>query len=264
MLLRLGGAALLALGLALPACAGFDYTPPSTPEKPASHCDHGKLSACAESCRAGLEGACDALGARTCKEGSILECRAACDGDNLAACDALAEMYENGDRVDRDDDQAIALHDRACAKGRRSSCTAAGDDVRQEMTKEGADTERLTERAIRYFDAGCDKSKPDEGDWSTWTIPWTTGPSNLACAQLVLLAPERILPALEAKCGDPSRYHPDKDREYPDACAILAGGKTIPRAAKELGLRQLCARDPQSESCGRLKDLAVTAREGAP
>jgi hypothetical protein len=240
---------------------------PDPPPPPTDDCPHGTLAACAASCNAHVDRACDELGQRTCTEGSVLECRAACDGDNDAACRALGELYERGNRVAQSDEAALEIYDRACKKGRRWGCTSAGDLLvshersywymlgRERSEPSYAGPPGGLARAISYYDEGCDRVDPAAGSWIRWK--WGAANGN-ACAQLVYAAPERVLSAFEARCAEPpiaDRDHYWRDRT--DPCSIVVESDAAPRAAKVFAMQRICARDPQSDACGRLKDLAA-------
>jgi hypothetical protein len=241
---------------------------PDVPPPPSDDCPDGTLAACAASCAARVERACDELGKRTCTEGSVLECNAACDGGNDAACRALGAMYESGTRVARSEDSALELYDRECKKGRRWACSDAGDVlVRREQAHwddlgptHGAsdspgDPEMLA-RTLSYYDAGCDKDDPGAGDWRHWV--WGRSWGN-ACAQLLYASPDRILPALEARCTEgprPGEHENWLDRA--DPCTLVADSGASTTMAKSAAMQRICARNAQSEYCGRLKDIGTS------
>jgi hypothetical protein len=236
------------------------FASPAPRVEEADHdCRHGALAECAASCQAAIGQSCDELGKRVCKEGSVDECQASCDAGNAAACDALAEMYDRGWRVEQSGAKALGLYDKQCKRGRRRSCGLAGEVLRRQLDDEGpgdAHDAEVTARAVEYFDAGCDRSAPEAGDWTSWDAPG--GAAGNACAQLLRLAPERITPALEARCAQASRGD-DAER----ACELVVESRASPAAARAAAARKVCGDDPEGDACARLEDL-VASPGGAP
>jgi hypothetical protein len=259
--------AALTLAVAAAACG-----PPAqmAPAPPANDCESGTLAQCAASCRAHADGACDDLGKRTCTEGSLLECQASCDGGNAGSCNELGEIYDGTDRVALDQKKAVSLFARACDMGRLASCTRAGDladellfdeDPVGDPAQSTVVDPSLRALAIHSFAAGCDLRQPEMGELSEFEDARIH--SGNACAGLLQLAPEQILPTLDARCAAPPPPPPPRGegRERADPCAIVAGAKTATNAERAAALRNMCARDPRSGACGKLKDMGVLGRQ---
>jgi hypothetical protein len=225
------------------------------PDVAVDDCRHGTLADCAASCRGSAAAACDELGQRVCKEGSVDECRRSCDAGNGAACDALAEMYDRGWRVDESHAKAVELYDRQCKSGRRRSCGLAGEVLRGRLDDEspGATSHaELVAQAVPYFDAACDRAAPEAGDWTSWDLP--AGGVGNPCAELLRLAPERILPALAARCAQAG---PGDDAAR--ACELVVESRASTAGARAAAMQKVCNLDPQGDACVRLK-----AAVGAP
>jgi hypothetical protein len=256
-------------GIAAGACA--EYVRPTGPaaesvpgvapspappqmEEAVDTCRHGTLSQCAASCQAAAGSSCEELGKRICKEGSVDDCQGSCDAGNPAACDALADMYDRGWRVEESHAKAVELYDKQCKKGRRRSCGLAGEVLRNRLDDEGASTTRdseLTATVVQYFDAACDRSAPEAGDWTGWDMP--AGGAGNPCAELLRMAPARILPALEARCAQAGRGD-DAER----ACGLVVESHASSGAARAAALKTVCDHDPQGDACARLKVLAAS------
>ena len=76
--------------------------------------------------------------------------RVACTAGDLVACSVLGLLYERGEGVPADAEQAVALYEHACAGEEPSACASLG-----RMYAEGAGVERDAERALELFALAC-------------------------------------------------------------------------------------------------------------
>ncbi len=92
----------------------------------ANACDRGDLLQCA---LLGTDYRDGTNGIPGSKDDALRLFTSSCDGEVYQACTYLADVYDQGKLVERDDDKAMGLYDKACKLGSQISCKRLGRDA---------------------------------------------------------------------------------------------------------------------------------------
>jgi hypothetical protein len=186
-------------------------------------------------------------GQALCEQGSILECTAACDAGNALSCDTLAHYYGAGERVGKDDEASVRLYKRACLLGASSTCAylthtapACGGGAYREYAVCGD-----------VFHTACALGAVD--DCGGLADLYEIVPKNIKSVPVAerQFALERLRGICASEVSAPA---------YGDsACVTLANGQGTPIPIRRFALDRICHSQSPGDTCGRLKDLALSA-----